>query len=370
MSIAEAVAAPSLTRYIEVTVWNGETPLLDADGRAVTLNVLEGSITDDPGNAIRRSGDLTLAVDSDGTLIPRARTDILQPLSNEIRVRYGIEVFGQVQWADLGVFGIEKPVSSDGSDLTLKVNLVDRAASIQAHRWINPFSIFGGTLVSTAIHSILVRQRPGLTYNLATTAYTVPLTVLGTERDNDPWKDAQDIAASAGMVLSFDPLGVVLLEPELDPATVVPSWEYVEGDNCTMTSISRSLDSERTYNGVIVVGEGAFTLPPSRAELWDTDPGSPTYYLGPFGKRPYFYTSPLVGSHAQAVAVAASLYPKVSQVSENVELTARANPFVRAGQVVRVKRARAGVDGTYRVDSVKLPLGADEMTLTMSERRA
>jgi hypothetical protein len=363
VSLLEAVAVGTLTRTVEVTVWNGTT-------RLATLDVADGTITDKLGDAIRRHLDITLTVDSVGTLIPRTRSDLLQPLGNEIRVRYGVTIDGTTVWADQGVYGIEKPSSADDGNLTSKLTGVDRAASIQARRWVDPFTIANATNSAIAIKNILNDRRPGLAYNLAATTYTTPTTVLGVERDNDPWKDAQDIATSAGMLLSFDPAGTVVLEPELDPATVAPQWEFIEGPDCTMTSVSRTLDAEKTRNGVVVVGEGSGVTTPVRGEAWDTDPTSPTYYLGPFGKRPFFLSSPLIKTQGQADAVAAAQLPKVLSVGETVELTARANPFLRAGQVVEVQRGRAGVSGKFLVDSVTLPLDVGEMRVSLRERRA
>ena len=132
-----------------------------------------------------------------------------------------------------------------------------------------------------------------------------------------------------------------------------------------MTSQSKVVAADQTYNGVIVTGEGSdIGDTPPRGEAWDLNPASPTYLYGPFGAVPTFYSSPLITTTDQATAVAASMLAqtlgKVEQLSwEQVTHPGLAAARRRGGRVPGRHHA------TFILDALTVPLTAtDVMTGT------
>lgn len=260
----------------------------------------------------------------------------------------------------LGVFVIsEVGVDDSGAEVKISVEGDDRSLLVTQNRWTAPFQIAAGTNVVTAIRSILESRYDRVTLIATDTTATVGAAVLGQETGNDPWADARAIATAAGMDLYFNGEGNAVLEPipAADDLTAVVS--FAEGEVSTLLSAARKMNRRTTYSGVVVTGEGTSTSTPVRAEVWDDDPASPTYRFGPFGQVPFFYSSSLVTSAAQAQAVAEGLLRKVTGLAESLEWQALVDPSIGPGDVVAVSAPAARVSKVLILDSVTVPLTVD-----------
>lgn len=280
---------------------------------------------------------------------------------------YG-ELFGQVM-VQLGVFGVGRARVRDSDEgPVVEVEGWDRSRRVARARWTQLYSVAAGTNYTEAIHDALQSRLAGVPADLMSTGRVTPLLVFGEERQNNPWKDLSTMARNLGAEILFDARGIARLRPEPDPAVDPVAWRFVEGENCTMLDLERYLDDERTYNGVIVTGEHPDNGAPVRAEVWDDDPASPTYRFGGYGEVPYFVTSAYITTQDQAREVARATLRRVRGVEEAVELTAVPNPYLDAGDVIEVVRARAKTAGRFIVESVTIPLTADG-AMSVSARR-
>lgn len=336
------------------------------------LDVTDGSVTVDGSAAVRRRCTVTLTDDS-GKLVPADITDLLAPNGNELKLYRGVTFAdGSTELVPLGVFRITKPQVSGGrGTLVIRVDGYDRARAVQRARFTETYTIPAGTNYATAISDLLESRVTGLSFNLAATDHETsgPL-VYGTSADNDPWKDATELAKSIGFELFFDADGVCVLRPEPDPSAAATVASYAEGDNATILSVDRELSDEETYNHVVVSGESQTTTP-VRAEARDEDPSSATYYLGPFGDVPRFYASPLITTSAQAQDAADALLRRSLGLVEVVRFSAVPNPAHDVGDVVQVAYSAGRVDGLYVLDQFTVPLSAGGvLTATTRKRRA
>lgn len=350
---------------------------------AADVPVLGGDVVDDSAAVVRRSASLTLAPDQallDLLAASPTADGGLWPLGNELRLRAGVRYApGDEEYATLGLFRIARPqVVSQAGDLALSITGYDRGRSVSRARFTQPYEVAAGTNYATAIRDLVVSRLPWLSeaeQQFMATPYTTPGLVFTS--DDDPWKVAQDMASSIGAELYFDGDGVCVLQPQPDPAYTPPVATYHEGEDATVLSVSRDLDDEQAYNGVIVVGEGTDNAAPVRAEAWDTDPDSPTYYDpahpadSVYGAVPMFITSQYVTTVEQAQEAANANLARVAGVVESVEFSAVNNPAHTAGDVVEIRRQVVNVDGVYILDSVKVGLGhAFTMSGTTRKRRA
>lgn len=345
-----------VTTYAEL--WAGASLLR-------TVDIVSGSVSVDAGAAFRRRVKLVLG-DDDGTLIPTGFTHDLAP-GRELRVFSGLMVSGVEERVPLGVFVISEPAVEDDGAQTVSVEGFDRARKVSRARFTSAYSISSGTNYATAIKNIISSRVSGLTYSFANTTRTTPQIVL--DRGSDPWEAARKMASDIGMVLFFDQAGVCILKPEPNPATDPVAWEYVSGVQALLTKVSRSFTDEKTYNHPIVTGEGTLTTPVF-AEARDTDPSSPTYYLGPFGDVPFFYSSPLITTTAQAQDVADALLRKVKGLTEKFQFEAIGNPIHDGGDIVKITRPELSVDDYFVLDSFSIGLGPKgRLSGTVRERR-
>ncbi|MGE3835772.1 MAG: hypothetical protein AB7H43_13460 [Acidimicrobiia bacterium] len=327
-----------------------------AGAKKATLTVTAGHVTEDENRAVRRLCTLT-SVDAD--LVPADMTSLLAPKGTELRLyRDGVP---------LGVYRITRPkVTARPGMVVLELQGTDRSRQVTRARWEEPYVVPAGTRLDQAIAGIVEDRAPGLPMLLDPSNYVTPdPVVLGLDTQTDPWKDALALAAAGGRELLFDPDGVLRLRPITADPTPVAS--IVEGSGL-LHSLDRDLDEEQTYNGVVVTGEtpGAEAV---RAVIWDTDPTSPTYHLGPFGKVPQFYTSTLVTSTAQATEAGLAILARKLGLLESITVVCHPDPTLHAGDVVRVGHAGSRTDGYYVISSLTLPLGPGPMTLVCRARR-
>lgn len=330
--------------------------ILDRGTVLATLETtIDGSVKADRSE-IQRSAEVTFA-DVDGLLTPGAVDDLLAPFGNDIRPYRGVVLpDGTVEYVPLGTLRITK-MSSEWPSVT--VTAMDYAYVIQQARFEEPYQIVEGTNYITALGDLLSTRYSGISTNFPTTSSTTPNIVYETQ--SDPWADAaQRIAESLGKRLYFDQFGVCQLADEPQATADAVVWEYAEAADGVLLSLSKDWDAEGHYNAVIATGEPVDETPPVRAVAVDDDPASPTYFYGRYGKRPRFYTSPLITTEAQAESAALSLLWKELGISQSVTFTAMVNPAHEIGDVVYMARPASYVDAYHILDSFTIPLRGSE----------
>lgn len=382
--MAQSVSSAFRPALIRDHVVEVVAQVIDTTGAVLaTLQPVNGNVTVDIDRDVRReAGDITL-VDPDGTLTPNDIADILSPLSgNEIVLKRGIRYFGNStpELVTLGTFGFTSiTVEQAGQGLTLTVGgLQDRAARISRARYVKPYSLTSLTALETVITNLLRRTWPAVpgTNNFPTTGVNITSLAWGSEGDSDPWSDSVDLCDAKGYRLYFDPSGNVVMEQIIGLADLTELVRYdPDGDATTdpnpmILSLSRTWDVDNTFNGIVAVGEGSGLLIPFQAVAWDDDPASPTYYLGDFGKRPRFYSSPAILSRNDAVTTAQAQLRKTLGVTETVTWSQIPDPSLDVGDGVYVVNTEVGVSNLYRIDRIDLPLAPMEpMTVTARSQR-
>lgn len=169
------------------------------------------------------------------------------------------------------------------------------------------------------------------------------------------------ILTSIGKTMHFDYRGSLVVATPPDPAGL--DWTVDAGRNGVLTSVSRSITRDGICNGVVAKGEGADDVAPVVATVVDLNPASPTYWNGPFGKVPRFYTSPLLTTVAQATAAATTILRRSVGLPYAVDFAAIVNPALEPGDTVEViLPAKPGVAVTrelHVLDRITIPLNVD-----------
>ncbi len=341
------------------------------------LPVTSGSVTIDRRAAVRRRATLTL-VDEKHDLVPTTAAHLLAPYGNEIALWRGIVASGWVEGTDgapprredveqlwpLGVFGINSIEASYDGELAIEG--YDRAKAASRATLETPFVIGGGTNYVDAIESVLRLASPGLVLMAPSTIYTTPTLVF--DIGDDPWAKAQEMAVAIGLELRYSVTGVPeLVEP---PSLATPAATFTDDGRSTLIDLVRSLTADEGYNSVTVIGEGGSS--PVIATARDLDPASPTYYDGPYGRRPLPpIRSELVGSQPQALTMARGVLAQRTGSTQRLSIEALVDPRRDAGDALEVVCSRLGLDGVELADTVTIPLEAEgTMSMTTSARSA
>jgi hypothetical protein len=351
---------------VRAEVWSGlpDQKLLTTLTKPSVL--IDGSVTVDVNNAFRRSCTVTL-IDPDGALA--AAGSVLTPYGNELRLYRGI-TYPPVpdDLVPLGVFGLSTIEIDDdpAAGLTIQLGGYDRARKIARAKLTDSYTIAAGVDYTTAIQTLIASRVAGITFSFPPlTGATTPAMTLNA--GDDPWQQAQQMAASIGYDLHFDPQGVCVLTPIVNPQSIAASFTYAEGKTATILKSKRTLTDEQTFNDVIASGNSTSNTTPPTGRAQDIDPASPTYIGGQYGDVVEFYTSDLITTSAQALAAAQGMLYRSIGLAEQIQFDALVNPAHDGGDVIRITRARSGVDDTYVIDSLTVPLRA-EVAMTATTR--
>lgn len=329
------------------------TLLRSGTEQSTALRVTGGSVSVDASAAVRRRCRLTLA----------GYHPEIDPFSCELKVWRSFND----EYVPLGVFRVEDPTVNEGRDgVTTEIEGYDRAYWLSSLRLVTPYTIAAGTTVDAAIQALLASRAPSLPFSFISSPYTVPATTF--EEQSDPWDKALSLAEAAGLELFLDPDGVCVLRTPrtADVANVVATF----GQEARILKAGRKQSTKATYSHAIATGENTNVASPLRSEAMDTDPTSPTYYLGPFGDRPTWLRSQFITTQQQADDAARALLARSSGRAEVISLEGIPNPAFDAGDVVRVKRSTLNLDAICVLDTLEIPLSAsDAMTLGTRERK-
>ncbi|CUW31794.1 DUF5047 domain-containing protein [Streptomyces reticuli] len=339
-----------------------EVQLLLTDGRVVDLEHTGGSVTVDRSQAIRRTCTVTVA---DPSLIPRTPSDQLATYGARLLVSRGVDYGdGSSELVPLGVFRLDS-VDGDVNDGPVTLHGKGLEAVVADDKLTAPYKATG-TVVG-AVTALIQRSIP--TADIVSLITDTPIGSRTFDVEADPWAGAQEIAAAAGAEVYANADGTFVISTLPDLTTATPVWAVEATEGGVYIAGSRAMSSDGVYNGVLARGENtADNAPPVSYLATDSDPNSPTYWGGPFGRRPLFYSSSTLTT-VNACAAAANLKLAAAKApNASGDFSSLPNPALEPGDVIRVTHP----DGTrelHQVASFSVPLeGGDFPIATISAK--
>jgi hypothetical protein len=155
-----------------------------------------------------------------------------------------------------------------------------------------------------------------------------------------------------------------------DLATTPPVWSVEATEGGVYISGNRAMSVDKVNNGVLARGENTSdNVPPVQYLATDNDPNSPTYWGGPFGRRPMFYSSSTLISSGACQMAATLKLAAAKAPNASGDFSSLPNPALEPGDVLRVVHE----DGTKELHqvasfSVPLDLGGDFPISTISAK--
>lgn len=321
------------------------------------LSFVDGSVTMDARRNITRTASVTFTATASNSL-NEIFTYLMTP-GIEITIYRGLNISGTEELVPLGVFSTDEATIDRATGGTISWSGSDRSKKISRAKFIDPYQITAGTSLATAGTALLQSRWSQVTTNFANVTETVTAQLVFEAGDNsDPWASARDLFADYGYDLNFDGLGTARAIPVGDPAQNSPIFDFGSGNTNLVISAESSGSFENVYNGVIASGEGSNVSTPIRAVVWDTNPSSPTYYLGGYGAVPLFYSSPLLTTTAICQAAATLLLALLKGRSETLKWPSIVNPALEPLDVVTL--TIKGTPWLVVLDSLTIPLQAQE----------
>lgn len=340
-----------------------QVQLFLTDGRVVNIEHTGGSVQVDRSQAIRRTCTVTGA---DVSLIPRTPADELATYGARLRIARGVTYAdGTDELVPLGVFRLDD-AGGDVSQGPITLQGKDLGVFIQDDKFTAPYRVTG--TVFSAIAELIHRSLP--TADVISTVTDTPIGTRIFDTEADPWAGVQEIAAAAGAECYPNADGVFVIATLPNLLTADPVWAVEATEGGVYLSGTRAMSAGSVNNGVLARGENTTdNVAPVSYLATDNDVNSPTYWGGPFGRRPKFYSSSTLITTAGCQAAATLILAKAKAPNASGDFSSLPNPALEPGDVLRVRHEDNSRElHQVAAFTVPLDLGGDFPISTISAK--
>lgn len=342
------------------------------------IAITDGQIVVDRNSEIRRSGWIKIGEKSLTDVFFRNHSG---PFGMEIHLYHGI-VYpnGSEELVKMGVFNIDNFSWQEGDGGWPVVQIYDRSKMIQRAALESPKD-YSGKFVQTVITEVAEEALPLVDVQFEV-GLADPRLPGGSVFEGSRLEIIQTCCESMGAEFYFDPQGVLQVVSIPDPTATAEAavWEFNVGEGFSeiqgipgaetlvsrpegiLIGATRSVGRESTYNAVVVFGSApSSTVGQPYAIAYDNDPGSPTYYNGPFGKSVKRTDNQLLTTTAQCADAAVAELKNNLGLARSIEFTAVGNPALEASDYVLFTFSD-NVQEVHLLDSYDYPLGPGDFS--------
>lgn len=328
------------------------------------LPISEGNVSIDD-TAIRTSGNITLHLEE---VHPIEQNRLLFP-GNTYTVERGL-VFpdGTEELIRLGTLMlVDTRVDDSGNGYNIRIDAKDYAHEVSKSKLASATSIAAGTNTVEAIRTLLNNNAPWVVQEFVESDETCSKMVL--TEGSDVWAACLKLAKTIGFDLFFDPYGVCKLQPAVTDLST-PVWTYKDDDDSMFMYINSAYSEGEALSQLTVTGESTDNTALAAHTAFDTDPQSPTYIGGQFGRRSRTIISSQVANNDQAAAYAEMELSKSKGIPVHLQLLSIVNPAHELGDVVRIERDKFSQVSLDIIDKITVPLVPIRgQNLSMRQRR-
>ncbi|MEU1071947.1 MULTISPECIES: DUF5047 domain-containing protein [unclassified Streptomyces] len=327
---------PTTARFLRVIAEDHNpvdlVQLFRTNGQVETLDIIGGTINVNRANAVRRTCSITLA---DTELIPRTAADKVSVSGAQLRVSRGVVYTdGTSELVPLGLFRIDS-VDGDVDEGPVTIQGKSLEVMVADDKFTAPYRA-SGTAVS-AVTALIRRSIPAAAVVVTSEVVDAAIGPRTFDIKGDPWAAVVECAAAIGAEVYADPDGTFTITALPDILAATPAWTIAAGEGGTYVSATRGMSSAGVFNGILAAGESTETATaPVSALVVDSDPGSPTYWSGPYGHRPDFYSSATLTTSGQCIAAGTLKLRAALAPNASAQITCLQNPALAPGDVIRV----------------------------------
>lgn len=292
---------------------------------------------------------------------PRTARDPLAVYGQRLTVRQVLTVGPEEFTVDLGQYRIQ---AWDHETPAVEVEALSLEQILADYRLNAPYKRPSGATFASTLTGLCKGLLPVDTSELTDRALPASLV---TDWEEDRLSAVRAIQTNWPCDLRVDEDGVLVASPVRTVGT--PDVEWTHGESNAFVSTGGSGLRDDMFNSVVARGEKADGTP-IQSTVVDSDPTSPTYFYGPYGRRQRFYESPLITTKEQATSAAKTVLKRELRRSAVVTVTAPPDPRIEMLDTARVT-LDDGQSYTGLVTDISLPLtpleGAATYTIGIAE---
>lgn len=276
--------------------------------------------------------------------------------SSRVQVWMGMEVTpGVSQTLSQGFFRVDdlsrqrlKQIDISGS--SFEAYIVD-------DRFFTPRTPPRGASTVMTIKSLILESIPTAVF--LTTATQDKVVGMTAPWERERWEAITSLADSINAEVYCDPNGVFVIadKTEFVIAEQVPVWQVDVGASGVLVAETVTQTRDRVYNGVVASGQSSDQdVPPVWDVVTDNDPASKTYWGGPFGHVPRFYSNPNFTTKDQCTKAATNMLAEAIAGNRTVDFTMLPNPALEPGDIIQLTMLDGSLEN-HVIDSLNMPLG-------------
>lgn len=317
----------------------------------VQLALVSGDVKVDTKAAVRATLDITVQEPWEHTT-----AGALNPYGAEVYAERGVRYAdGSTEWVGQGYFRLYEVEQAEAPAGALHLTGQDRMSALVDARVTEPRQYGNSASVGLIFDNLVGEVLPGVAvvYDFNAYAQTFPTSHV-LEEDRQAF--LQDIADALGkqFYFGYDGRGYLVDAPNLNQP---PVWTVKEGAGGVLVKASRSRSRSGVYNAVVATGDQASDTTASvRGIALDLTPSSPTYWFGPYGKVPRFYSSSFIVTQDQADRAARAMLERSIGLPSTMDFQSIVNPALEGGDVVGVHVDREDAVRNYILDTFTVPL--------------
>ena len=325
-----------------------------------TLAISGGNLTIDGRRNIWRQGTLTLAPATGFDL------SVFDSVTNKARlvIQRGIRfIDGTEEWVTIATLTVQ---SSERQlrEGTLKVTGYDPSSCIDDYTLITPYAPIGPdqqplTTVEAIKDLVDIALWEQAVWHVGAGVDTAIKPAAGTVFTGSRWDAVNNLAKSLSAEVYVDPVGEWHLE-KIQTGGWSPVDTFTTGADGVLVDGTQARDRRDIYNAVPLRWEG----PKAGGLVFvvDADPQSPTYWDGPFGRKPSSEQKvDTVTTEAQAIDAAKALLAQYKGFSATVRFTSLHNPLIEPGDVLEILVPDYKLHQLHVVDAINYQLAAGSM---------
>lgn len=345
-------------RKTVVDVYYGSTTPI-----AANVPVTECTISADRTADIRRAGTITVSSYD-------VSSAIFLPVGTEIAIRSGV-VFpdGTEELVPMGVFIVETNSVQDGIGKTISMSFNDRGKALTDLPSLFPqtFQLAGKLASELIIHYsdyafIGKWYTPTIFQDASLPDYKIPGGFL---LEGTHWEIIQKLAEGMGGEAFFNTDGDLVIQPvpSISSSTSVGDTVLTigAGEGGALIEANRTRSRSDTYNIVAFYGAQTAAGAQARAYIYDSNPASPTYYWGNFGKKSIRFDNEMLITNAQCLSAATAKLADLTGLSRNVSFGMLFNPALDPGDIVLFDFLTATSE-IHMIDSLAFDLTSGAMS--------
>lgn len=321
-----------------------QVDVFDSDGIiAADVPIEDGSITATLMSDVTRSGTLSVA---------RHLRDagLFDPLTHRVRIHTGAR-----GWPLIPIFTGRVQDAVDNDSGLIQVPVSDAGQDVLDADFEQPWRAATPGLIPAEMQRILHDVDPTFALNVTTTGTAAtPEITWETSRG-----EAMDkLAAAINGIWQANRVGSFDLYDNPYRSTAVPELAVVlrDGPDGTLVSCVETVSRSEVRNSITLVVERADNSPPLRVTVRDTNPNSPTFWGGKFGKSNRVVKLQTVLSYSEALGVAQRVLRQSLALHRSWRLSTPHFPVLDPGDVIGVWRR--GQFTAQVVETISYPLAA------------